>query len=400
MSDLHLPAEMLDHIVDHLRDADDALKSCCLVSKSWIPRTRKYLFAYVGLTAVEVLQSWKETFPDPLTSPACYVKYLLVECSEVITAADADAGGWITGFSHVEKVALHDQILFASGASTLSLFHGFSPIKSLNVTSADLPPPRVFNLILSFPLLEDLAVYSTHGISADDDDEDRSDRLSTIVQPSNTPVFTGSLEIVLGPGGMKPFTHWLLSLPGGLHFRKLTLRWFQEEDLSLVEALVEACSHTLESLDITDSPGTSIRHLLLHHSLPSLVVNSSLPTIDLSKATKLKDVVFEPNSWRFEWIATALQTITPEHQDFRQISIRTAYYQVIDGAGTDANAGQTTGGLQRCSSLDQILLQFWELRSIQPKVIYTERGVRDCIRRLLPEMTERWIIDLVKCAPE
>jgi hypothetical protein len=399
MSDPHLPAEILDHIVDHLQGTEDALRNCCLVSKSWIPRTRKHLFADIVFHTAKRLESWKETFPDPSTSPACYAKCLFVDCPEVIMEADADAGGWITGFSRVEYLTLEDQKLFANGSSTIFLFHGFSPIKSLEVAFTDLPPPRVFNLILSFPLLEDLVMYSIYGISADDDDEDRSDRLSTAVQPSNTPVFTGSLEIFLGEGGMKSLTHWLLSLPGGLHFRKLTLTWLQEEDLSLVEALVEACSHTLESLDITDSPSTSIRHLLLHHSLPSLVGNVSLPTIDFSKATKLKDVVFEPNSWRFEWIATALQTITPEHQDFRQISIRAAYYQVIDGAGNGANAGQTTGGLQRCSSLDQILLQFWESRSIQPKVIYTERGVRDCIRHLLPEITERWIIDLVKRAP-
>ena len=258
MSDPHLPAEMLDHIVDHLQDTEDALKSCCLVSKSWIPRTRKHLFTEAIFPTAEDLQMWKETFPDPLTSPACYTKRLFVGCSQVVTAADADAGGWITGFSHVEHLGLQDHTLFANGSSTLSLFRGFSPIKSLDVISTDLPPPRVFNLILSFPLLENLTVFTSHGISADDDG---SNELSTVTQPSNTPTFTGSLELLLGAGGMKPFVHWLLSLPGGIHFRKLTLTWLQEEDLSLVEALVEACSHTLESLDISDSRSTSIQHL-------------------------------------------------------------------------------------------------------------------------------------------
>ena len=39
MSNLHLPAETLDHIVDHLHDTKDALRNCCLGSKSWVPRT-------------------------------------------------------------------------------------------------------------------------------------------------------------------------------------------------------------------------------------------------------------------------------------------------------------------------------------------------------------------------
>jgi hypothetical protein len=50
---------------------------------------------------------------------------------------------------------------------------------------------------------------------------------------------------------MEPFTRRLLSLPSGIHFRKLTLTWSREEDLSLMVALVEGCSHTIESLDIT-----------------------------------------------------------------------------------------------------------------------------------------------------
>ena len=261
MPDPHLPAEILDHIVDHLQGTEYALRNCCLVSKSWIPRTRKHLFADVVFPTVENLQSWKEAFPDPSTSPACYTKHLFVGCSLAITAADADVGGWITGFSRVEYLALEDQKLFSNGSSTISLFHGFSPVKSLHLVFTDLPPPRVFNLILSFPLLEDLAVFTSHGISADDDNG--SDGLSTVVHPSSPPAFTGSFELLLGERGMKPFTHWLLSLPGGIHFRKLTLTWIHEEEISLVETLVEACSHTLESLDISDSRSASILHLHL-----------------------------------------------------------------------------------------------------------------------------------------
>ena len=47
MSSPYLPAELLDYIVDHLHDTKDALKSCGLLSKSWIPRTRRRLFANI-----------------------------------------------------------------------------------------------------------------------------------------------------------------------------------------------------------------------------------------------------------------------------------------------------------------------------------------------------------------
>jgi hypothetical protein len=101
MSDPRLPSEMLDHVVDYLRNATDAFRNCCLVSKSWILRTRKHLFVHVWFPTAGSLQSWEETFPDPSTSPACYANILFIDCIQVVTAADAEAGGWIRGFSRV-----------------------------------------------------------------------------------------------------------------------------------------------------------------------------------------------------------------------------------------------------------------------------------------------------------
>ena len=258
MSNPHLPAEMLDHIVDHLHDTRDALRNCCLVSKSWIPRTRKHLFADIVFPGVNTLQSWERTFPNPSTSPARYARTLFVGSSHVVVAADADADGWIRGFSRVEHLVLDSHSLFAN-LSSLIPFHGFSPdLKSLHITLAVYPSPRVFNLILSFPLLEDLAVSVRSPTAVGDG----SDELPATAQPSNPPVFTGSLEVHL-LGGMVPFARRLLSLSSGIHFQKLTLTCFREEHLSSIVALVEGCSHNLESLDVSDLRGTSIRYLRL-----------------------------------------------------------------------------------------------------------------------------------------
>ena len=43
----------------------------------------------------------------------------------------------------------------------------------------------------------------------------------------------------------------LLSLPGGIHFQKLTLTWRHVEDILVTTELVEGYSSTLESLDVT-----------------------------------------------------------------------------------------------------------------------------------------------------
>ena len=251
MSNPTLPAELLDHITDHL-DTRRALGDCCLVSKLWIPRTRKHLFASIEFRTAVDLESWKKKFPDPSTSPACYTKALTIGCPEEVTVADAEVGGWIRGFSHIVHLELKGYL-----ADNLTpLFHGFSPtIKSLDVNVTMLSPSHIFNLILSFPLLEDLRVtgWEVRGGGS-------PDGLPTVIQPSNPPIFTGSLELSMPR--MEPIIHRLLSLPSGIQFRSLTLNWTRDEDGLLTTALVEKCSHTLESLSLACGPsGTLIRRL-------------------------------------------------------------------------------------------------------------------------------------------
>ena len=242
MSDPYLPAEILDHVVDHLHDTPDALRNCCLVCKSWIPRARMHLFADIRFHTVEDLESWKVTFPDPSTSPMCYAKTLAIDCP----SSDAEVGGWIGGFSRV----VHLEVRSHRFPGDLVPFYGFSPaIKSLHMIFDVPPPPCAFDLVLSFPLLENLTVKIFFESSASARDFDWP---PPATQPSNPPTLTGSLELYLR-GGMKHITHRLLSFPGGIHFWKLTLTWCREGDLTLLTALVGECSHTLESLNITCS---------------------------------------------------------------------------------------------------------------------------------------------------
>ena len=260
MSNPSLPADLLDDVVDLLHDTPHALGNCCLVSKLWIPRTRKHLFAHIVFYTTKSLELWKETFPDPSTSPACYTKALSVGCPDAVTAADAQAGGWIKTFSHV----LHLNVDRLHGDdSALLLFRGFSPIlKSLNAHFASLSPSQIFDFIFSFPLLEDL----TASAFDDPDDGDGSDKLSPAIHSSSLPRFTGCLE--LPDTGRKLIARRLLSLPGGVHFRRLVLRSFDADDLSLTMALVEGCSHTLESLNIAYSPHRASAYVWVRGSNP------------------------------------------------------------------------------------------------------------------------------------
>jgi hypothetical protein len=253
MSDLVLPADLLDEVVDHLHDTKDALRSCCLVSKSWIPRARKHLFADIEFHDASNLRSWKNAFPDPSTSPACYTKNLLIKPLAAVAAADAEEGGWIPSFSQVVRVEIF--VRRTNTVESLVSFHGFSlALKSLRLNFDARGPSRVFNLISSFPRLEDLSIIASFPPCSCCSVEQ-----FTPVQPPNPPVLTGSLELRLAKR-MEPIAHLLLSMPSGLRFRKLDFKWSYEEHVSLATALVERCCATLESLEIGCS-GTFFQHL-------------------------------------------------------------------------------------------------------------------------------------------
>ena len=238
-----------------------ALKQCCLVSKSWIPRTRRHLFAELKFRHERHLETWKKMFPGPSTSPAHFAKSLLVGCARAVTPADAEPGGWLTSFAHIVHLEVWPREMHHGHSKAVSLvpFHGFSrTINSLHVKSVDLSPSRIFDFILPSPRLEDLSLAGC-GVSVDGDDGPPS-----FTRSSNLPVLTGSLNLCL-KDGMEPIAGRLLSIPAGIHFRKLAFTWHCREDLLPIIALVRECSHTLESLNIACTlHGTSIRCLDLH----------------------------------------------------------------------------------------------------------------------------------------
>ena len=266
MSHPYLLPELFDHVVDFLHDSSGTLENCCLVSKSWIPRTRKYLFAEINFRYTEDLESWEAMFPDTSTSPACYTKTLFIGSSQVIAAAGTGQGGWLSAFSQVVHFKLRMNIDRSKQTSvSLVPFHGFWPaLKSLSVINSVLSCSRIFNLIHSFPLLENLSVFTTADSTSTGGRDHGSNEQPTVIQPSSSPVFTGSLEL-FAHVGVGPFVSLLLSLPNGLHFRNLGLTWYRTADVLSSTALVEGCCSTLESLKIDGALlGMSVPHPCQH----------------------------------------------------------------------------------------------------------------------------------------
>ena len=230
--------EIHDHIVDFLHDDTITLNRCCLVSKSWVPRTRKHLFAHITFRPGDHLK-WLKTFPDPTNSPARHTRTLNNE----ETLEDAGENSWIQGFSRVERLSVGCPSTRNISTSSLIPYRKLAPsLKSLCVTSEILSHSHVFDLVRFLPLLQDLTL---RGLGSDS----KVHKSSTDVPPRTSPAFTGTLELLLVVG-IPGTIRRLLDLPNNLHFRTLRLSLFHAEDLPSIAKLVTACSNTLEHLDL------------------------------------------------------------------------------------------------------------------------------------------------------
>ena len=228
-----LPSEIVDYIIDFLHDDRNALKRCCLVSESWIPRARRHLFNEIELDEFSSLKAWGKLFPDPAKSPAYHVRSLVIFGLNV-QVEGAEESGCIQSLINVTQSAV-----YGIENAKLKFFHNFSPVvKSLRVIAISGPLSNILALVCSFPLLEDLKYQNFEIINSIDQD-------GAAFRPSSSPLITGNL--ILEGCWLEAITVRMLDLPGGLRFRKIV---WTGPGFWWMAASVERCSHTLEYIDI------------------------------------------------------------------------------------------------------------------------------------------------------
>jgi len=115
-------------------------------------------------------------------------------------------------------------------------------------------------------------------------------------------------------------------------------------------------------------------------------------SFDLSTATKLKeDLVFRCAQPNVQWVTRALQSI--KSKDLERITLLPSpfIFRTIQEAD-----------YQEWWDLDRLLVQFRTSCSNCPKVVYDvglgEKDLRGYAGSVLPELTRRGLVDVVKCA--
>ena len=116
------------------------------------------------------------------------------------------------------------------------------------------------------------------------------------------------------------------------------------------------------------------------------------PPLDLSKATKLKGVVFNYPRSDIQWITTAIKTI--KSKNLQQIAIFSYTRSPLSAQIKEAVH-------QEWQELDHLLVQLWTSYSVRLKIMYRreegEDKARGLAQRLLPELTRRGIIEVAGC---
>lgn len=233
-----VPYEIVDEILDHLvlsgDSVQESLRSCSLVSKSWVPSCRRHLFHTITFTSKNV-DKWLKTFPAPEKSPAYYVKFLRISFGEHYDAPE-EFFKYIPWFANAKTTLTGSLTLPSPG---IPLFGRLShSVTSLAVEAVRIELIRVRDIMMHLPNLNDLTLTGTVVAQSGE------------ALPGSGTVLKGKFggEFRLRNGYIgEDFVNMLLEAPTGLHFTKLRIDANRACLLQTVR-LAEACGKTLVEL--------------------------------------------------------------------------------------------------------------------------------------------------------
>ena len=235
-----IPLDIIEEILDRLVTNSDfqSLKSCALVSKSWVQSCRQRLFRTVTLTP-QHMDGWLETFPVPEESPAHHVRVLTVwiERDGHVAKRCFEYTPW---FSAVEK-------LWLLGGGGLPSWRGPSfwrlpqSVTALAIDINVITLVQVRDVIAQLPNLDDLSLALSMIVTPVDSRE--LPGIGTALKGR----FGGQL-ILWGGSVNKDLINMLLEIPSGLHFTEVQIHSRARNPLPSIVSLTGACRKSLVKL--------------------------------------------------------------------------------------------------------------------------------------------------------
>jgi len=235
-----IPPEIIDEILGHLitDSAAASLRSCSLVSRSWVPPCQRHIFRTVVFASNDV-DRWFKTFPVPEESPARHVRDLRI---------------WIGGHTRVPEKIFECTPWFTNMRNLYLLGYWGSP--ALRIPSVWRLPLSVTSLTVNTNVVTLIQIRDILAQLPNLNDLSLSGSLVPVGAKSLVGIgvalkarFDGRLQLC-GGYAQKDAINMLLEIPTGLHFTEAQIRCTHKCLPSAVR-LAEACGETLVKLTQT-----------------------------------------------------------------------------------------------------------------------------------------------------
>ena len=235
-----IPQEIIDEILGHLA-ADSAvvsLRSCSLVSKSWVQPCQRHLFHTV-IFASNYVDRWLKMFPELEESPARRVRDLriLIGGHNRVPEKIFECIPWFTNTQSLSLLGYWGSPLL----QIPSVWGLPQSITSLTVNTNVVTLVQIRDIMAQLPNLNNLSL-SGFLLPVDA-------RLLVGIGVTLKGRFGGQLKLC-GGYVREDATNMLLEIPTGLHFTEVQIRCTHKCLPSTVR-LVEACGETLVKLSQT-----------------------------------------------------------------------------------------------------------------------------------------------------
>ena len=235
-----IPQEIIDEILDNL--VPDGcftqwLRSCSLVSKSWVESCRRHLFHTVVLNG-RGMAKWLKTFPIPEQSPAHHVRDLCLSLVEGYRTPEEffRRTQW---FTNVKKMTVWGR----GGGDQPAWIPSFGRLPqsatTLTVNANTATLVQIRDVMVQLPNLNDLSLSGPLVVM----DREKLRGIGTALRGK----FGGRLQLL---NIYADIVNMLLEIPTGLHFTNVYIRSV-DECLLPAARLAEACGDNLVNLTYT-----------------------------------------------------------------------------------------------------------------------------------------------------
>lgn len=254
----HLFQELVDGILDHLRDDVRALKKCSLVSKSFLPTAQRHLFSTLDLDSSPHGHRISKRLQISLTlNPILsqYIRSLNFRLHWEMRGAGDTLVKTLKMFPHLRSFTLRSSSMqhIWSDLHACLRFALLGILQQDNLTSASITGVRNFPLS-AFMHCQNLKHISIEGVVVDDVEPP----LSSLSSPRG--FIGGQLEMLSGgewesgAGSTRRLIEFLMSRQSSLRLSRL--RYFaaamwSDEDSSVFQRVLNTCARSLEDLALS-----------------------------------------------------------------------------------------------------------------------------------------------------